>query len=182
MKPSRDFLRIENANARRKDSVHRGIIPAVFLGLMIAACGGDGMEPTAATADIEYVEAVFSPSFLTQVDPAWAFASCDKIPQLFDDLRLEPENSACETDADCVMVSDSGSWNACECSPILAGGGVALNKTSAGQAKALLDRFQSPACEAARNAAPKMCDVAPSKDLGCVENRCVVTQQSCNWN
>ncbi len=107
--------------------------------------------------------------------------ACDKVPGVFKALLAVPANRACNSVADCVMVTDFYYYASCGCYPLLTGGGVGVNKSIEKLADALLLRFHTGGCKSvASKYTPKLCDAAPSINLRCESGKCAVTSKGCH--
>lgn len=100
---------------------------------------------------------------------------CLRLPTRYEDIISS--NKACEQDADCVLV---GGANSCERSRVLGQpSGDAIHRAGQAQAFHLLCLFNLPVCQAQEALGKHVINVAPGRDMGCYQGRCVVENASC---
>lgn len=100
--------------------------------------------------------------------------TCQQIADAYEDAITEVDAS-CETVADCVApggpIEDT-----CNCTPALPEHAVNRAAYDASIAKSYVEEFVFWCADSAD--APAVCDAAPS-DLDCIDNRCVLSLNSC---
>ena len=79
---------------------------------------------------------------------------------------------ACTSDSDCILVGQTGT---CDCSPSMAGNGVAVNAAAyqAAGGDKMLDNYYAN-CSGDKTG--WCCDCAPLSAIGCVNGQCAIVQ------
>lgn len=110
----------------------------------------------------------------TDTDTDAVALTCDNVQVEWRDFLDDDTNRSCQTDDDCVLVSD---WAGCDCNPSLTGSGVGVNINAARSAQAYLDVYNSEACADIRNTGT--CDAAPADRVWCDDGTCRANSPSC---